>query len=106
MTQDAQTQIETLTGVEEAPATRPANLTGRSIFLVETTHGGIAVQTSFMSEDGKLLQMPAIFPELSYALSQIDALRNLVIQHFSQAAQVGAQVIASQAQQNAEVERV
>lgn len=106
MTQVAQIKIETPTAVDEAPATPPANLTGRSIFLVETTHAGIVVQTSFMSEDGKLLQMPAIFPELSYALSQIDALRNLIIQHFSQAAQVGAQVIASQAQQNAEGGRV
>lgn len=67
---------------------------GRSIFLVETTTSGIAVQTSFLTEDGKLLQLPAIFPDAQYALTQIDELRNLVLQHFSKAAQVGAQVMA------------
>lgn len=75
----------------------PETLRGRSIFLVETTASGIAVQTSFMTEDGKLLQLPAIFPDIQYALTQIDELRSLVIQHFSKAAQVGAQVIAKQA---------
>ncbi len=100
MKKDMKIQAEAaVAALEVAPSAEPANLIGRSIFLVETTHAGIAVQTSFMTEDGKFLQMPAIFPELPYALAQIDTLRNLVIQHFSQAAQVGAQVIASQAQQ-------
>lgn len=74
---------------------------GRSVFLVETTAGGIAVQTTFLTEQGQMLQMPAIFPNLDYALSQIDELRRLVSLHFAQAAQVGAQVIAAQAAQGA-----
>jgi len=69
---------------------------GRSVFLVETTANGIAVQTSFLTEQGQMLQMPAIFPNQDYAMAQIDELRRLVIMHFAQAAQIGAQVIASQ----------
>ena len=70
---------------------------GRSLFLVETTAAGMAVHTAFLQEDGKLIQAPAIFPDVGYALSQVDELRNLLIKHFSQAAHIGAQVIASQA---------
>jgi len=90
----------------EQPATAPApeaiqkpdeSVTGRSVFLVETTGGGIAVQTAFLTQDEKFIQMPAIFPNVEYAYEQIDALRRLVGQHFAQAAQVGAQVIAQQA---------
>ena len=69
-------------------------ISGRSIFIVETTAGGIQVQTGFLAEDGRVLQLPAIFPTQEYALTQIDELRNVVIQHFAQAAQVGSQVIA------------
>lgn len=81
---------------EEAGTT---SVQGRSVFLVETTASGIAVQTTFLTEQGQMLQMPAIFPNLDYALSQIDELRRLVSLHFAQAAQVGAQVIAAQAAQ-------
>lgn len=81
-------------------------VSGRSVFIVETTQAGVAVQTSFMTEDGKLLQMPAVFPDVQYALAQIDELRNLVMRHFTQAAQVGARVIAAQAQQTAQPEQV
>ena len=42
--------------------------------------------------------MPAIFPEQQYALAQIDQLREAVIRHFSEAAKVGAKVIAGAAQ--------
>ena len=82
---------------EEASDPSKETLRGRSIFLVETTASGIAVQTSFMTEEGNLLQLPAIFPDIQYALTQIDELRSHVIQHFSKAAQVGAQIIAKQA---------
>lgn len=77
------------------------NLTGRSVFLVETVAAGVAVRTLFLTEEQKLLEMPAVFPDLTYALSQIDDLRRAVMQHFSQAAQVGAQVIAAQQAANA-----
>ncbi len=42
------------------------------------------------------MEMPAVFPDLTYALNQIDHLRQIVIERFAQAAQVGVQVIASQ----------
>lgn len=80
---------------DEAPTT----ITGRSVFLIETTPQGVAVQTSFMTEDGKFLQMPAIFPDVEYALEQIAQLRKLVLRHFSQAAKAGGQALAAQAQQ-------
>ncbi len=65
--------------------------------MVETVSAGVAVRTAFLTEDGRLADLPAIFPDLSYATSQIDELKQLVTAHFAQAAQVGAQVIAAQA---------
>jgi hypothetical protein len=41
-----------------------------------------------------------VFPNLGYALDQIDHLKRLVIERFEQAAQVGVQVIAANNQQN------
>lgn len=82
---------------ESAPAATDAPLTGRSVFLVETVAAGVAVRPVFLTEDQRLLDMPAVFPDLAYAMAQIDDLRRVVAQHFAQAAQVGAQVIAAQA---------
>jgi hypothetical protein len=83
---------------DEKPAAKQEGqqekIQGRSIFIVETTAAGIAVQTGFLAEDGRVIQMPALFPTQDYALSQIDELRKAVLLHFVQAAQVGAQVIA------------
>jgi hydroxymethylpyrimidine pyrophosphatase-like HAD family hydrolase len=76
----------------------PEKITGRSIFAIETTADGIKVQTLFLTEDGKYLEMPAIFPEQNYALAQIEELRLAVIKHFAQAAQVGVKVIAQSAE--------
>ncbi len=73
-----------------------SSVTGRSVFLVETVAAGVAVRTVFLTQEQKLLEMPAVFPDLGYALGQIDELRNAVMQHFSRAAQIGAQVIAAQ----------
>ena len=87
------------TAAKESVNDTQTTVTGRSIFIVETIPAGISVQTSFMTEDNKLLQMPAVFPDVQYALAQIDELRHLVLQHFTKAAQVGAQVIAAQSQQ-------
>jgi len=47
------------------------------------------VKTGFLAEDGRVLELPAIFPTQEYALSQIDELRKIVIQHFAQAQQAG-----------------
>lgn len=86
-----------------ATATKPTeaaeSLVGRSAFLIETVAAGVSVRTVFMGEDQRVLEMPAVFPELSYALAQIEDLKRAVMQHFAQAAQVGAQVIAAQAAQ-------
>jgi hypothetical protein len=67
---------------------------GRSVFLVETTQAGIAVQTALLMEDGKLMNAPAIFPDVEYAFTQVDELKRLISAHFSQAARFGAQVAA------------
>jgi hypothetical protein len=75
------------------------SLIGRSAFLIETVAAGVSVRTVFMCEDQRVLEMPAVFPELSFALTQIEELKQAVIKHFAQAAQVGAQVIAAQAAQ-------
>lgn len=73
------------------------NIKGRSVFSIETTAAGVVVRTAFLTEDERVLEMPAVFPDMVYALNVIDELKRQVTQHFSQAAQVGAQVIASQA---------
>lgn len=72
------------------------SFTGRSVFLVETTAAGISVQTALLTNDSKLLRAPAVFPDIEYAFAQIDELKRLVSRHFSDAARVGAQVVAAQ----------
>ena len=71
---------------------------GRSVFIVEATPAGVAVQTALLTEQNQLIPMPAVFPDVQYAFEQIDELKRLVSQKFSQAAAVGAQVLAQQAQ--------
>lgn len=72
------------------------SFTGRSVFLVETTAAGISVQTALLTNDNQLLRAPAVFPDIEYAFAQIDELKRLVSRHFSEAARVGAQVVAAQ----------
>ncbi len=69
-------------------------LTGRSVFSVETTPEGVMVKTRFLTEDGRLLDMPAIFPSPDYALAQIDELRALVSQKFAEAIKLSGQAMA------------
>lgn len=80
-----------------ATAEQGTNVTGRSVFAIETTAAGIVVRTALMTDDNRLLNMPAVFPDVMYAFEVIDDLKRQVAQHFSQAAQVGAKVIAEQA---------
>ncbi len=81
----------------EVPEGTPAeDIRGRAVFAVDTSAAGIVIRTAFLSEQGQLMEMPAVFPDLTYALNQIDHLRQIVIERFAQAAQVGVQVIASQ----------
>ena len=71
------------------------SIVGRSIFIIEITGKGILVQTSFETMDDRLLEMPAIFPNIEYALAQIDEMRRLVVSKFSEAATIGIQSISS-----------
>ncbi|SNC59301.1 hypothetical protein [Polynucleobacter victoriensis] len=68
--------------------------TGRSVFSVEITPEGVMVKTKFLTEDGRVLDMPAIFPSPDYALAQIDELRLLVSQKFSEAVKLSGQAMA------------
>lgn len=77
------------------------NVTGRGVFVVETVPVGVAIRTAFLTEDGRLLESPTVFPDVHYAFAQIDELKQLVAQRFAEAAQIGAQVIAQQMQANA-----
>jgi hypothetical protein len=102
-TTGAVTEVTTGSAATSAADT-PAqdNVQGRGAFIVEMTAAGVAVAATLVTENGRALAMPAIFPNLGYALSQIDEMRALVIRHFEQASQIGAQVIAQQlAQQQA-----
>ncbi len=72
-------------------------LRGRSLFALEMTASGLAVRTVFLTEQNQLVEMPAIFPDVHYALAQIDELRRMVMERFAEAAHIGAQVIAAQA---------
>lgn len=74
---------------------------GRGAFIVEMTAAGVAVAATVVTEDGRALAMPAIFPTLGYALSQIDEMRALVVSHFEQASNIGVQVLAQQQAQRA-----
>jgi len=101
------TSQSTTVSAFDAPAAAPQtdaqdNIQGRGAFIVEITAAGVAVASTVVTEDGRALAMPAIFPNLGYALSQIDEMRALVIRHFEQASQVGAQVIAQQMAQQAQ----
>lgn len=70
-------------------------LRGRSAFNVELTAAGVAVSTVFVGEDDTVRPMPAIFPNLDYALAQIDSLRSLVVGQFNTAAELGMRSLQS-----------
>ena len=95
----AATPIESAVPPVESAA--PQTLHGRSLFALEMTASGLAVRTVFLTEQNQLVDMPAIFPDVHYALSQIDELRRMVMERFAQAAHIGAQVIAAQAAEQA-----
>jgi hypothetical protein len=86
----------------EAKDQNLSSVQGRSVFAIETVAIGVSVQTVFLTEDKKLMLAPAVFPDVVYAMNQIDELRNAVLQHFSQAAQVGARVMAANAAMGSE----
>jgi hypothetical protein len=67
------------------------------VFVVQIVSGGVAVRSGMLVEGDRLVEMPAIFPDVHYAMAQIDELKNLVARHFAEAAQLGTQLIAAQA---------
>ena len=81
-------------------------LHGRSVFAVDMTPAGLSVHTAFLTDQNQIIEMPAMFPDVHYALAQIDELRRLVMERFAQAAQIGAQVMAAQAVQAAEQKNI
>lgn len=83
-----------------AGANDAENISGRGVFIIETVPIGVSVRTAFLAEDGRLIDVPAVFPDLMYAMSQIDELRQHVARRFAEAAQVGSQVIAQQIKSN------
>ena len=52
------------------------------------------IKTRFLAEDGRILDMPAVFPSPDYALAQIDELRALVSQKFAEALKLSGQAMA------------
>lgn len=88
---------------EQEPKTTE-QLQGRSVFAIETVPAGVSVRTVFLTQDEKLLEMPAVFPNLQYALLQVEELKQHIIKHFEEAAKVGVQVIATQQAGSADAE--
>jgi len=97
---DQATATPSSAATSDAPSPEAAAtpITGRAAFVVDTSAAGIVVRTAFVGEAGQVIELPAVFPDLGYALQQIDHLRQIVIDRFAQAAQVGVQVIAAQGQ--------
>jgi hypothetical protein len=90
---DAKEQIENVSAEEKADQ----QIRGRSAFNVELTPAGVVVNTVFVAEDESVRPLPAVFPNLEYALNQIDALRNMVVGQFAQAAELGMRSLQDQA---------
>ena len=102
MTEKTQATSASQAATTPAQGVAPAgeNITGRGVFVIETVPVGVSVRTAFLAEDGRLLDIPAVFPDMMYAMAQIDELKQLVAQRFAEAAQIGNQVIAQQIEAN------
>ena len=72
---------------EEAPvAVDQQPVSGRAVFAVSRVDLGGRGIIKKKAEDGRLLQMPAVFPNLEYALQQVDEMRQMVINQFATSA--------------------
>ena len=90
---DDMTNIQQATEAEAAAQT--TSVTGRSVFMIRTGSNGIEVLPGLLVDEKEVLKADAVvFPDLGYALEQIDAMRNLVLQHFGAVARVGVQVLS------------
>ena len=81
-----------------ASVSEVGSISGRGVFAVQVVNGGVAVRSAMLVDGDRLLEMPAIFPDVHYAMAQIDELKTLVARHFAEAAHLGTQLIAAQAQ--------
>ena len=95
-----ETKTQSPSAEPQAAANPGENISGRGVFVIETVAVGVAVRTAFLAEDGRLLDMPAVFPDMMYAMAQIDELKQHVSRRFAEAAQIGSQVIAQQIESN------
>ena len=57
---------------------------GESVFAVEIVPQGVQVKTVFLTQQGEVLNHPAVFPNEEYAYQQIDALKQVVAEKFAQ----------------------
>lgn len=73
--------VDTPVASADSPPQDP--ISGRAVFAVSRVDVGVAVHTAFLVEDGRLLQMPAVFPNLEYGLQQVDEMRQMLINQFS-----------------------
>jgi len=83
-------------------ASEEQQIRGRSAFNVELTPAGVVVNTVFVAEDESVRPLPAVFPNLEYALNQIDTLRGMVIQQFASAAELGMKSLQNQSSESEE----
>jgi hypothetical protein len=81
---------------EVTPDENQQQIRGRSAFNVELTPAGVVINTVFVGEDEQVRPLPAVFPNLEYALNQIDALRGMVVSQFAQAAELGMKSLQAQ----------
>jgi len=59
-------------------------ITGRGIFVVQMMENAVSVEGAFLVEDGKLMKMPAVFPNRQYALEQIEELCQIINRNFDE----------------------
>ena len=81
-TEEVTVPVKTATA-EPVQVSNQQPISGRAVFAVSRVDVGVAVHTAFLAEDGRLLQMPAVFPNLEYALQQVDEMRQMLINQFS-----------------------
>ena len=77
---------------------------GRSIFIVGPGEKGIEVLPALLiNEKDVVVTNGMVFPDLGYALQQVEELKQHLINHFSQAARLGAAVAHAASVQSNEV---
>ena len=57
---------------------------GQSVFAIEIVPQGVQVKTVFLTNQGELLNHPAVFPNEDYAYQQIETLKQVVAEKFAE----------------------